>query len=120
MGCPRCVTKCDRGKGGSKLVKNSVTYFMDGPKQAVTFSFSRIPPIGVSLKRNGNSLLMIKITLPCFLNFLLHYPISKDVELKYGRHVLRTHRVVGSHTIKYTFHSLKSSLFFTVPYAIFS
>src|SRR6218665_3035018 len=27
---PRCVTKCDRG-GGSKLVQNSVTYFMDGP-----------------------------------------------------------------------------------------
>src|SRR6218665_116614 len=28
-GVPRCVTKCDRG--ASKLVKNSVTYFMDGP-----------------------------------------------------------------------------------------
>src|SRR6218665_1666950 len=26
-----CVTKCDRGMGGSKLAKNSVTYFMDGP-----------------------------------------------------------------------------------------
>src|SRR6218665_1726166 len=29
-GVPGCVTKCDRG-GGSKLAKNSVTYFMDGP-----------------------------------------------------------------------------------------
>src|SRR6218665_1957525 len=27
---PGCVTKCDRGRG-SKLAKNSVTYFMDGP-----------------------------------------------------------------------------------------
>ena len=27
---PRCVTKCDRGRE-SKLVQNSVTYFMDGP-----------------------------------------------------------------------------------------
>src|SRR6218665_663129 len=26
----RCVTKCDRGKGASKLVQNSVTYLMDG------------------------------------------------------------------------------------------
>jgi len=25
------VTKCDRGRG-SKLVQNSMTYFMDGPK----------------------------------------------------------------------------------------
>ena len=30
-GVPGCVTKCDRGRGGSKLAKNSVTYFMDGP-----------------------------------------------------------------------------------------
>ena len=30
-GVPGCVTKCDRGDGGSKLAKNSVTYFMDGP-----------------------------------------------------------------------------------------
>jgi len=29
-GVPGCVTKCDMG-GGSKLAKNSVTYFMDGP-----------------------------------------------------------------------------------------
>src|SRR6218665_3680360 len=29
-GVPACVTKCDRG-GRSKLAKNSVTYFMDGP-----------------------------------------------------------------------------------------
>ena len=28
-GVPGCVTKCDRGE--SKLAKNSVTYFMDGP-----------------------------------------------------------------------------------------
>ena len=28
---PGCVTKCDRGRVGSKLAKNSVTYFMDGP-----------------------------------------------------------------------------------------
>src|SRR6218665_2900511 len=28
-GIPGCVTKCDRGRG-SKLAKNSVTYFMDG------------------------------------------------------------------------------------------
>ena len=32
-GVPGCVTKCDRGRG-SKLAKNSVTYFMDGPKLA--------------------------------------------------------------------------------------
>jgi len=29
-GVPRCVTKCDRGKGVSKLVKNSVPYFLYG------------------------------------------------------------------------------------------
>src|SRR6218665_1318574 len=29
-GGPGCVTKCDR-KEGSKLTKNSMTYFMDGP-----------------------------------------------------------------------------------------
>src|SRR6218665_3749021 len=29
LGVPVCVTKCDRGRG-SKLAKNSVTYFMDG------------------------------------------------------------------------------------------
>ena len=28
-GIPGCATQCDRG---SKLAKNSVTYFMDGPK----------------------------------------------------------------------------------------
>src|SRR6218665_273402 len=31
LGVPRCVTKGDRGGRGSKLAKNSVTYFMDGP-----------------------------------------------------------------------------------------
>src|SRR6218665_2408833 len=30
-GVPRCVTECDRVREGEKLVKNSVTYFMDGP-----------------------------------------------------------------------------------------
>ena len=30
-GVPGCVTKCDMGRG-SKLAKNSVTYFMDGPQ----------------------------------------------------------------------------------------
>src|SRR6218665_3336195 len=30
-----CVTKCDRGKGGSKLAKISVTYFMDVPELAL-------------------------------------------------------------------------------------
>src|SRR6218665_3258284 len=29
-GVPGCVTKCDRGRG-SKLAKNSMTYFMYGP-----------------------------------------------------------------------------------------
>ena len=32
---PGCVTKCDRGRG-SKLAKNSVTYFMDGPFMKTT------------------------------------------------------------------------------------
>ena len=31
---PGCVTKCDRGRG-SKLAKNGVTYFMDGPLRLV-------------------------------------------------------------------------------------
>ena len=30
LGVPGCVTKCDKA-GWSKLAKNSVTYFMDGP-----------------------------------------------------------------------------------------
>ena len=30
LGVPGCMTKCDRGRG-SKLSKNSVKYFMDGP-----------------------------------------------------------------------------------------
>ena len=25
------MTVCDRGEGGSKIIKKSVTYFMDGP-----------------------------------------------------------------------------------------
>src|SRR6218665_2626314 len=33
---PRRVTKCDRG-GGSKLVQNSVTYFMDGSHSSLSF-----------------------------------------------------------------------------------
>ena len=33
-GGPRFVTVCDRG-GGSKIIKNSVTYFMDGPYYAI-------------------------------------------------------------------------------------
>ena len=32
LGVPGRVTKCDRREGGSKLAKNSVTYFMDGPQ----------------------------------------------------------------------------------------
>ena len=36
-GVPGCVTKCDRGRG-SKLPKNSVTYFMDGPLGQKSFS----------------------------------------------------------------------------------
>ena len=27
------MTVGDRGRGGSKIIKNSVTYFMDGPKR---------------------------------------------------------------------------------------
>src|SRR6218665_2996504 len=39
-GVPRCVAMCDRGKG-SKLVQNSVTYFMGGPYQLIyTIEFS--------------------------------------------------------------------------------
>ena len=30
-GGPRFVTVCDRGRGRSKIIKKSVTYFMDGP-----------------------------------------------------------------------------------------
>ena len=26
------MSVCDRGEKGSKIIKNSVTYFMDGPK----------------------------------------------------------------------------------------
>src|SRR6218665_3427132 len=46
-GVPGCVTKCDRGRG-SKLVKNNVTYFMDGPLapieagQPLGFSSSKV------------------------------------------------------------------------------
>src|SRR6218665_3739555 len=32
LGVPGCVTKCDRRRG-SKLARNSVTYFMGGPQQ---------------------------------------------------------------------------------------
>ena len=35
-GGPRCVTKCDRGRG-SKLAKNSMTYFMDSPLENENF-----------------------------------------------------------------------------------
>jgi len=31
FGVPGCVTKCDRMQRESKLAKNTVTYFMDGP-----------------------------------------------------------------------------------------
>src|SRR6218665_1637425 len=39
-GVPGCVTKCDRGEG-SKLAKNSVTYFMDGPLPSILFLHNR-------------------------------------------------------------------------------
>src|SRR6218665_24013 len=39
LGVPGCVTKCDRGEGGSKLAKNNMTYFMDGPIFKVMFNF---------------------------------------------------------------------------------
>ena len=37
IGVPRCVTKCDRGRGVSKLVQKNVTYFMDGPYVAQSY-----------------------------------------------------------------------------------
>src|SRR6218665_1592472 len=37
LGVPGCVTKCDRGRG-PKLAKNSVTYFMDGPRRQSPWS----------------------------------------------------------------------------------
>src|SRR6218665_2340833 len=37
-GVPGCVTKCDRGRG-SKLAKNSVTYFMEGPSEDITLVY---------------------------------------------------------------------------------
>ena len=39
VGVPGCVTKCYRGRG-SKLAKNSVTYFMDGPFESTRVSNS--------------------------------------------------------------------------------
>src|SRR6218665_518907 len=36
-GVPRCVAMCDRGRG-SKLVQNSVMYFMDGPSAVSSVS----------------------------------------------------------------------------------
>jgi len=38
LGVPGCVTECDRVYGGSKLAKNSVTYFMDGPRDCTLTS----------------------------------------------------------------------------------
>ena len=41
-GVPGCVTKCDREREvRSKLAKNSVTYFMDGPLSEFTKSDPR-------------------------------------------------------------------------------
>ena len=34
------MTVCDRGEGGSKIIKNSVTYFMDGPYTNRFYRFS--------------------------------------------------------------------------------
>ena len=48
-GVPGCVTKCDRGMG-SKLAKNSVTYFMHGPLQDCLL---RSAPSPASVKHNG-------------------------------------------------------------------
>ena len=51
---PGCVTMCDRGRG-SKLAKNSVTYFMDGPLHILTvdaaIAISRIHVHGISRKK---------------------------------------------------------------------
>ena len=38
-GVPGCVTKCDRGGWGSKLAKNSRTYFMDLAKSSASEKF---------------------------------------------------------------------------------
>ena len=43
-GGPRFVTVCDREEGGVKIIKNSVTYFMDGPQHRdVIMPFLNIP-----------------------------------------------------------------------------
>jgi len=41
LGVPGCVTKCGRGRG-TKLAKNSVTYFMDGPLWCNSFNVSKV------------------------------------------------------------------------------
>ena len=43
LGVSICVTKCDRGNGEVKIgKKNSVTYFMDGPKDLLSNGLEKI------------------------------------------------------------------------------
>ena len=44
-GGPSFVTVCDRGEGGVKMVKNSVTYFMDGPLELLSSHGYVMPPL---------------------------------------------------------------------------
>ena len=72
LGVPGCVTKCDRGRG-SKLAKNSVTYFMDGPlcRQSDLASlihnmgiYSTFPNVSIALR--GLRLFMCLMVWNCF------------------------------------------------------
>src|SRR6218665_2155735 len=65
LGVPGCVTKCDRG-GGSKLAKNSVTYFMDGPKGLVaiytmsTCSMSKVARENIEIRNKRHFLIIVQ------------------------------------------------------------
>jgi len=52
-GIPGCVTKCDRGYVWSKLAKNSVTYFLDGPLDTWKEDSLRADVISLVFVRNS-------------------------------------------------------------------
>ena len=53
-GAPRCVTNCDRG-GVSKLVQNSVMYFMDIDFSSIVYDFLMFYSLIGTNSLEGNS-----------------------------------------------------------------
>src|SRR6218665_1298055 len=88
-GVPGCVTKYDRGRGRSKLAKNSVMYFMDGALRVLRITGTNLMTVTYSIdlglswfprfrfcgySRNLESTITIRLRLSTDNEFIKHAP----------------------------------------------